>query len=106
MRARGLWVLVATLALGACGQDSAPRASSTASPIAFPSQPAGRLDIAYPLDGTLFPPEIVAPAFVWQDETGGVTRWEILLRFADGDDSLRFTASESGWRPSETRKSR
>ena len=28
------------------------------------------LQITYPLEGTLFPPESVAPTFVWEDETG------------------------------------
>ena len=91
-------LLAAILTLGACGQESTP----TPATVAFPSESAGRLDISYPLDGTLFPPEIVAPAFVWNDETEGVARWEILVRFADGDEPLRFEAPESGWRPSES----
>src|SRR5512143_3457242 len=30
--------------------------------------PPGRLAIEYPLEGTLFPPEISAPAFRWKEE--------------------------------------
>ena len=52
-----LWL--AALLAGACGQDPAP------SPTAFPSQPSGRLEIQYPLDQTLFPPDIAAPTFTW-----------------------------------------
>jgi tetratricopeptide (TPR) repeat protein len=89
-------LLAATLALGACGRESAPR------PLAFPDEPAGRLDIAYPLDGTLFPPEIVAPTFVWSDETAGVGQWEVMLRFDGDPEPLRFETSETSWRPSQS----
>jgi len=33
------------------------------------------LTIDYPLDGTLFPPEIGAPTVLWHDETSGADRW-------------------------------
>jgi tetratricopeptide (TPR) repeat protein len=88
------------LALGACGRESAT-APEPAAPLAFPSEPAGHLEIAYPLDETLFPPEIVAPTFVWSDETEGVERWEILLRFDPADELLRFQTLEPRWRPSK-----
>jgi tetratricopeptide (TPR) repeat protein len=90
-------LLAAALALSACGQASEPPPA----PLAFPSAPSGALEIAYPLDQTLFPPEIVAPTFVWSDETVGVAAWRVLLRFADGDELLRFSAGEPRWRPTE-----
>ena len=83
--------LAAVLTLAACG-DPAPQA--------FPSAPAGGLSISYPLDGTLFPPEIVAPTFVWTDATEGVERWTVLVRL-DGDEVRRYPAAEPRWRPSE-----
>ncbi|MCJ7452202.1 MAG: tetratricopeptide repeat protein [Steroidobacteraceae bacterium] len=89
-------LLAAALALSACGKGSGP------SPLAFPSESAGALEIKYPLDETLFPPEIVAPTFAWSDETGGVAQWRVLLRFDGDDDVLRFATSEPSWRPSET----
>jgi tetratricopeptide (TPR) repeat protein len=88
-------LLAAALALWACGRDSGPV------PLAFPSEPSGRLEITYPLDETLFPPEIVAPTFVWSDETADVDRWMILLRFDTQDEVLRFPTAEPRWRPSE-----
>ena len=39
----------------------------------------GGLEITYPLDETLFPPEIVAPTFVWTDETESVARWGVAI---------------------------
>ena len=88
-------LLAAALALGACGKASAP------APLAFPSEPSGGLEIKYPLDETLFPPEIVAPTFVWNDATEGVQSWMVLLRFGGEGDVLRFPTTERRWRPSE-----
>jgi tetratricopeptide (TPR) repeat protein len=79
--------------LAACGSEPAPPA--------FPTEPSGRLEITYPLDETLFPPEIVAPTFVWSDATEGVQRWEVLVRFDAADEPLRFPVAEARWRPSE-----
>jgi Flp pilus assembly protein TadD len=88
-------LLAAVLVLGACGKGSAP------APLAFPGERSGSLEIRYPLDGTLFPPEIVAPTFVWSDQTEGVERWTVLLRFGDKDQVLQFPTTEPSWRPSE-----
>jgi Flp pilus assembly protein TadD/predicted small lipoprotein YifL len=88
-------VLLAALALSACGRQSGP------APLAFPDAPAGAVQITYPLDQTLFPPEIVAPTFVWNDKTEGVSAWTVLLRFADSGEVLRFPTTEPRWRPSE-----
>jgi tetratricopeptide (TPR) repeat protein len=86
-------LLAAALALAACGKASAPE------PLAFPGEPSGRLEIKYPLDETLFPPEIVAPTVAWTDETGGVEKWMVLLRFDGSGEVLRFPAAEPHWRP-------
>ena len=92
-RYRGL-LLAALLALSACEKASAP------APLAFPSESSGGIEIQYPLEGTLFPPDIVAPTFVWSDKTAGVTIWTVLLRFDDKGDVLRFPTTEPRWRPS------
>jgi tetratricopeptide (TPR) repeat protein len=88
-------VLAAVLALGGCGQQPPGPA--------FPTQPSGQLQVKYPLDQTLFPPEIVAPTFVWSDATPGVTSWTVLLRFADSKDGavMRYTTTAPSWRPTE-----
>ena len=93
-RCTGL-LLAAVLALSACGKGSGPE------PLAFPSAPSGSLEIKYPLDETLFPPEIVAPTFVWNDTTAGVKNWVVLLQFDDAGELLRFPTTEPSWRPSE-----
>jgi Flp pilus assembly protein TadD len=86
-------VVSAMLALHGCGRQAGPQA------MAFPGEPAGRLEISYPLEATLFPPEIVAPTFVWNDQTQGVESWAVLVRF--GEEVLRFATTEPRWRPSE-----
>jgi tetratricopeptide (TPR) repeat protein/Tol biopolymer transport system component len=88
-------LFTAVLALGACQRDSAPIA-----PITFPVAPSGSLNITYPQNETLFPPEIVAPTFLWNDATEGVARWEVLLRFDDNGEVLRFPVAKPSWRPS------
>jgi Flp pilus assembly protein TadD len=90
-------LLLAALALGACAKHSEP------SQVAFPGEASGRLEIKYPLDQTLFPPDIVAPTVVWSDETDGVGEWKILLRFeGEGEgETMRFASAEPSWRPSE-----
>ena len=49
----------------------------------------------------MFPPEIVAPTFVWNDATEGVVGWKVLLRFGGEGDVLHFATTEPSWRPSE-----
>jgi Tfp pilus assembly protein PilF len=88
-------LLAAVLAVGACNKESVP------SPLAFPTERFGSLEVKYPLDETLFPPEIVAPTFVWNDATEQVEKWTVLLRFGNSDEALRFPTTEPRWRPSE-----
>ena len=62
-----------------------------------------RLQITYPFEGTLFPPEIVAPTFVWEDKTGDVDRWYVVVRDDRGGEVLRDSVDAPRWRPSEER---
>jgi len=89
-------LFVSLLAVSACSKGTAP------APVEFPSGPSGGLAIKYPLDETLFPPEIVAPTFVWDDKTEGGEQWVVLLRFDDDSgEVLRFPTAEPRWRPAE-----
>jgi len=60
-----------------------------------------RLQITYPQEGTLFPPESVAPTFVWEDKTGNSGRWDVVVRDATGHELLRASVDAPRWRPSE-----
>jgi len=90
---RGL-LLAAALACGLVAGCKPP-------PVEFPAGSSGQIEIKYPLDESLFPPEIVAPTFVWSDATEGVEEWKVLLRFGGEGDVLRFATTEPSWRPSE-----
>ena len=88
-------LLTAAFLLGGCQQDSG-------SPLlSFPVEAGGQLEITYPLDETLFPPDIVAPTFKWKDGTAKVAQWQVLVQFDGQQDVMRFQATESQWRPSE-----
>lgn len=87
-------LVVTALFLGACEQESA-------TPVPFPSAGLGQLEVTYPLDETLFPPEIVAPTLVWRDETEGASRWTVLFRFDRADPPMRFEATRPRFRPTE-----
>ena len=60
-----------------------------------------RLQITYPSEGTLFPPESVAPTFVWEDKTGDAARWDVVVRDDTGGEVLRASVNAPRWRPSE-----
>jgi len=59
------------------------------------------LRITYPADGTLFPPEIVAPTFSWEDGTGSTDRWDVVVRDATGGEVVKDSVDAPHWRPSE-----
>jgi Flp pilus assembly protein TadD len=48
-----------------------------------PRQPAA-ITIDYPEQGSIFPPEITPPAFLWRDPVEGVAVWRIEIKFAGG----------------------
>ena len=49
--------------------------------------------IDYPLDGSIFPPEIVAPTFLWHDETESANRWLIDIAMADNQGHIYVLAN-------------
>jgi tetratricopeptide (TPR) repeat protein len=56
------------------------------------AEPDG-LAIDYPIQGSIFPPDISAPTFLWRDATAGVTRWRIEIAFADGGHPIRVEST-------------
>ncbi|MGD8317982.1 MAG: hypothetical protein PVH76_09545, partial [Myxococcales bacterium] len=61
------FVAIASFFLTSCGDHEL----STEAIVAFAGSvpPEGPLEIKYPQDGTWFPPDIVAPTFLWSDES-------------------------------------
>jgi len=59
----------------------------------------GGLTILYPLDETLFPPEIIAPVFRWKDDKSGSDTWLVTIRFRDDNGRLNFITHKQKWKP-------
>ncbi len=54
------------------------------------------ITVDYPADGSIFPPDMVAPTFLWRDTDKSATTWRIEAMFADG--SLAIQARSAGER--------
>lgn len=57
------------------------------------------LTILYPLDETLFPPEIVSPAFRWKDDRPKSDIWLVTIKFQDDRGRMNFITSGQKWKP-------
>src|SRR5512147_361748 len=82
------------------GYDREPTVEELVAAVA-PDATVVRLNITYPQEGTLFPPESVAPTFVWDDKASTAQRWLVLVRSEDGTELLRTVVGAPSWRPSE-----
>jgi len=80
----------------------APAADPLAVEILSAYRPDGKyakLEIRYPLDETLFPPEIAAPTLRWNDPTPGTDAWVVAVTFPDGKGRLSFHAEQTEFTP-------
>jgi hypothetical protein len=57
------------------------------------------ISIEYPLDETLFPPEMVPPIYRWNDSVTASRSWLIRFEFSDGKPCMNFIAQRQEWRP-------
>jgi len=53
--------------------------------------PLAAITIDYPAEGSIFPPEITPPAFLWRDGGKSAAVWRIEVAFADGSAGIRAT---------------
>ena len=60
------------------------------------AQPSGTgtpsITVDYPEDGSIFPPEITAPTFLWRDANNSATAWRIDVTFMDGFPPIRINS--------------
>jgi Flp pilus assembly protein TadD len=54
---------------------------------------AAKIVIDYPLQGSIFPPEITPPNFLWHDPAETANRWVVEVSFAGNSDRIRIEAS-------------
>jgi tetratricopeptide (TPR) repeat protein len=88
MKLRGFGFLVLALAL-------------SVSPIRAQHIPPAAITVDYPAEGSIFPPDMVAPTFLWRDPEKGVTTWQIDVAFADGSAGVLARSSGEGMRIGE-----
>ena len=50
------------------------------------------IGIDYPVDGSIFPPDMAAPTFLWRDPAPGTVSWRIEIAFADGSAAVQATS--------------
>ncbi|MBN1506285.1 MAG: tetratricopeptide repeat protein [Sedimentisphaerales bacterium] len=58
------------------------------------------LTINYPGDGTLFPPEIVAPTFRWTDANPKCAAWLVRIEVGNAGTAMSFLTRQRQWTPS------
>lgn len=75
------------------GPAAAPGPAAAVSAEDVPPRP---IQIVYPPERALFPPDIVAPTFRWQDEHPAANSWLVQFRFQEGEP-LDFQAAEPTW---------
>jgi tetratricopeptide (TPR) repeat protein len=47
------------------------------------------ITIDYPLEGSIFPPEITPPTFIWRDAAEQANRWQIAVTLGDGSPQVQ-----------------
>jgi tetratricopeptide (TPR) repeat protein len=57
------------------------------------------IDIDYPKEGTIFPPEFPAPEFLWHDTLNASARWHIRLLTQSGKEIYRKIVKSPAWKP-------
>jgi len=62
---------------------------------------AGSVQILYPFEGAVFPPEIPAPVFRWRDTRPEADVWRITVSFPDDRAGMSFVSHSTEWTPSE-----
>lgn len=60
---------------------------------------AGELSIVYPFDGSLFPPEIIAPTVWWEDSNSRANKWRVSVAFEDDTDPISVEVDTAAWTP-------
>ncbi|HUE03002.1 MAG TPA: tetratricopeptide repeat protein [Bryobacteraceae bacterium] len=58
-----------------------------------PSSELAAITVDYPADGSVFPPEITPPTFLWHDHAANATSWAIEITFADHTPGIHAKSS-------------
>ena len=59
------------------------------------------ITIDYPANGSIFPPDMAAPTFLWRDPSPAAVAWRIDVSFADGSAAIHVASKGEGMRIGE-----
>jgi len=65
---------------------------SSARDHARPASELAKITVDYPLDGSVFPPEITPPTFLWRDPSETAKHWAVEVSFAHYPGAIRVEA--------------
>ncbi|HXW13202.1 MAG TPA: hypothetical protein VEN79_01730, partial [Terriglobia bacterium] len=83
-----------TAGYGFAQQPASEHAADTPPSPIPDSQTLGTITVDYPAEGSIFPPEITPPTFLWRDDSSGASVWTIDVAFSDG--SVGIHAKSAG----------
>jgi Flp pilus assembly protein TadD len=88
-RVRRAWVLViaAITVFGSAGSGTHAATETAAGAVN-----TAKIKVDYPLNGSVFPPDITAPTFLWHDPSQTATGWVIDISFAGHATPIRIVA--------------
>ncbi len=92
---------ISLLAATFIGAVSMPRAGGPASRTVGRDAVPAPMTIDYPEEGSIFPPEITAPTFLWHDGAKAAVRWRIDFSFASGSTAIQATSRGARMRVGE-----
>ncbi len=58
----------------------------------YPASQPAKITVDYPLDGSLFPPEITPPTFLWRDASKTAKRWVVEVSFGRHSGTIHTEA--------------
>ena len=92
---------VLTVALAACLALFGVWRSGPVRTVAGATNSVAGITIDYPLNGSVFPPDMEAPTFQWRDTAEGSVRWQIEVRFGDGSAAVEVAAKGERFKTGE-----
>jgi tetratricopeptide (TPR) repeat protein len=85
-------ILSSTLACILFQREAMPRVQAASEP---------GITVDYPRDGSIFPPEITPPTFLWRQGDAGAKTWQIDVTFSDGAKPIHTASQGEGMRIGE-----
>ncbi|MCX8037501.1 MAG: tetratricopeptide repeat protein [Candidatus Sumerlaeia bacterium] len=89
-------VLISLAVHAGCGGEIRPEAVLAAYD---ETKSHGAVVVQNPLNGAVFPPDIVAPTFRWEDKESGADTWVVAFAFDGQAEPMAFITAQTRWKP-------